>query len=75
MSAHTFKRVYRGSGIEGRVTPTCFCGWIGRTEYAWNDWQMTNVAKQETEHLFKSASDRKERAMDFNEREFIRTQT
>lgn len=44
------KREYTGEGIELGITPTCSCGWRGHTEYAWNDWQMTNVAEQEQAH-------------------------
>lgn len=54
MSTHTCNRDTReriGEGIEGGVTPVCTCGWRGRTEYAWNDWQMTNVSDQEQDHL------------------------
>ncbi len=50
-STHTLKRLYTGEGIEGGVQPSCSCGWTGRVEHAWNDWQMTNVAEQEREHL------------------------
>lgn len=49
---HSLKREYAGGDtIEGSITPTCSCGWKGRAEYAWNDWQHTNVADQEKEHL------------------------
>lgn len=50
MTLHSFKREYKGEGIEQGITPTCSCGWKGREEFAWNDWQMTNVADQESQH-------------------------
>lgn len=50
MKTLRYKREYTGEGIEQGITPTCSCGWRGRTEYAWNDWQMTNIAEQEQEH-------------------------
>lgn len=51
MSDHILKRTYSGCNESRCITPTCSCGWVGRGEYAWNDWQMTNVAEQESEHL------------------------
>lgn len=47
---HVFSREYAGANEMSSVTPTCSCGWKGRSEYAYNDWQMTNVRDQESEH-------------------------
>lgn len=50
---HQLKREYAGEGIQGSITPTCSCGWKGRPEYAYEDYQHANVAEQEREHLRK----------------------
>jgi len=54
---HKFKRVGTGTGIESTITPTCSCGWTGRPEGAWNDWQHTNVAEQEQAHILNYTKD------------------
>ena len=49
-TAFKLEREYVGEGIERGITPICSCGWRGRTEYAYNDYQHTNVDEQEKEH-------------------------
>jgi len=49
---HVIHREKGGSGLESWIKPVCSCGWEGRREYAHNDWQMTNLAGQERDHLF-----------------------
>jgi len=51
---HILKRKYEGENEMGNITPTCSCGWIGRPEFAYNDYQYSNVNEQESEHLRKS---------------------
>ena len=48
---HKLKRLHTGKGITGKITPTCSCGWVGRGYEAHNDYQHTNVAEQEREHI------------------------
>jgi len=43
-------RLYRGTGITQGITPVCTCGWRGYEEFAYNDWQMTNLRDQELAH-------------------------
>lgn len=50
---HKLHREEGGGGMYGWIQPTCSCGWVGRAEYAYNDWQLTNVRDQEQEHLAK----------------------
>lgn len=47
---HIFRREHTGEGLMGKIIPTCSCGWRGRTEYAHNDSQFTNLTEQEKEH-------------------------
>jgi hypothetical protein len=49
-SAHTLKREYEGHAEKRAITPTCSCGWRGRAEYRWNDYQLANVTAQESDH-------------------------
>lgn len=49
---HSLKREYVGKNEGQIITPTCSCGWRGRGEPAYNDFQMTNVKEQENEHLW-----------------------
>lgn len=51
---HDLVREKGGLGEESWIQPTCSCGWVGRKEYAYNDWQMTNVSEQEREHIRKA---------------------
>ena len=48
---HELKREHAGKHEMGSITPTCSCGWRGRTEYAYNDYQHTNVKEQEGDHM------------------------
>jgi hypothetical protein len=48
---HELKREHAGKAEMGSITPTCSCGWRGRTEYAYNDYQHTNVKEQEGDHI------------------------
>ena len=48
---HVLKRVYKGKGIEESITPTCSCGWQGCPEFAYDDYQYTNVKEQEVNHI------------------------
>ena len=48
---HELKRERAGKAEMGSITPTCSCGWRGRTEYAYNDYQHTNVKEQEGDHM------------------------
>lgn len=50
MSTYTMRREHAGSNEMQSITPVCSCGWRGRAEYAYNDWQHTNVKEQEAEH-------------------------
>ena len=49
--AHSIKREHGGSAESGWIMPTCSCGWRGRKEYAYNDYQYTNAKEQEAEHF------------------------
>ena len=33
------------------IQPTCSCGWEGRKEFAYNDYQHSNVIEQEEQHV------------------------
>lgn len=48
---HRLKRLYDGKHEGGSITPTCSCGWKGRPEYAYDDYQHTQVQEQEIQHL------------------------
>lgn len=48
---HKLHRETGGEGMYEWIQPTCSCGWVGRKEYAYNDYQHTNVTEQEQEHL------------------------
>ena len=48
---HELKRERAGKAEMGSITPTCSCGWRGRTEYAYNDYCHTNVKEQEGDHI------------------------
>lgn len=50
-TSHKIKRVYCESGMESWIQPACSCGWEGRKEYAYEDWQMTNLHEQEQQHI------------------------
>lgn len=50
---HELQRKYNGQNEMGSITPTCSCGWVGRAEYAYNDYQRSNVKEQESEHFAK----------------------
>jgi hypothetical protein len=47
---HTLTREYAGREEMRSITPVCSCGWRGRAEYAYNDYQHTNVREQESAH-------------------------
>jgi len=51
---HELKRERAGKAEMGSITPTCSCGWRGRTEYAYNDYCHTNVREQEGDHIRKA---------------------
>jgi hypothetical protein len=51
---HELKRERAGKAEMGSITPTCSCGWRGRTEYAYNDYCHTNVKEQEGGHIRKA---------------------
>jgi hypothetical protein len=51
---HELKRERAGKAEMGSITPTCSCGWRGRTEYAYNDYCNTNVKEQEGDHIRKA---------------------
>jgi len=51
MNNHNITRESGGKFESGWVQPKCSCGWVGRKEYAYNDWQMTNVKDQEDNHF------------------------
>ncbi|MDZ4344696.1 MAG: hypothetical protein U1E51_19920 [Candidatus Binatia bacterium] len=51
MKEHELKREYAGKEEMGSITPTCSCGWRGRAEFAYNDYQFSNVKDQESEHI------------------------
>lgn len=48
---HVISRDSGGQGISGWIRPKCSCGWVGTTEYAYEDYQHTNVEKQEGQHV------------------------
>lgn len=48
---HVLTRKYGGENITGWIQPTCSCGWEGRKEYAYEDYQHTNVKEQESDHI------------------------
>jgi hypothetical protein len=45
------KRQTGGSNETSWIQPTCACGWEGRREYAYEDYQYSNVREQESEHI------------------------
>ena len=51
MQKHELKREHAGNAEMGSITPTCSCGWRGRTEYTYNDYCHTNVKEQEGDHI------------------------
>lgn len=51
METHKLKRNEGGEGMMGWIQPKCSCGWEGRKEYAYGDYQYTNVQAQEKWHL------------------------
>jgi len=51
MTEHKIRRERGGSGMMSWIQPVCSCGWVGRKEYAYADWQMANVEEQEADHL------------------------
>ena len=51
---HELNRECVGEAESGSITPTCSCGWIGRTAYVYNDYCYTNVKEQEYDHLRKA---------------------
>lgn len=51
---HELKRERAGKAEMGSITPTCSCGWRGRTEYAYNDYCHTNAKEQEDDHIRKA---------------------
>ena len=48
---HDIKKETGGKNESSWILPSCSCGWIGRKEYAYNDWQHTNVKEQIQEHM------------------------
>lgn len=56
MSDHKLNRNYGGSNEAGWIQPTCSCGWRGKKEFAYNDYQRRNVMQQEVAHIAKAMS-------------------
>jgi hypothetical protein len=48
---HLVREESTGSGIGDTRTPVCSCGWRGRPEGNWNDWQHENLREQQKAHL------------------------
>jgi hypothetical protein len=48
---HKFKREEGGSGPMAWIQPTCSCGWVGRKEYAYENYQYSNLREQADLHL------------------------
>ena len=65
---HELKREHAGKAEMGSITPTCSCGWRGRTEYAYNDYCHTNVKEQEGDHIRKAHRGELETANDLGNR-------
>lgn len=53
MSDHKLTLKTGGRMEMGWIQPVCTCGWEGRKEYAYNDYQHSNVREQEGEHIQK----------------------
>lgn len=49
--AHETTRDYGGEGMSAYIRPKCSCGWVGEAEYAYEDYQHTNVKEQEGRHI------------------------
>jgi len=54
MNKHNLKRRSGGQRESGWIQPVCSCGWEGRKEYAYEDYQHSNVRDQEVEHIQKT---------------------
>jgi len=52
---HELSQNTGGDGMMGWIQPTCSCGWVGIKEYAYNDYQHSNVREQESRHLRSAA--------------------
>lgn len=48
---HALREESTGAGIGDERTPVCSCGWRGRAEGNWNDWQHANLREQQQAHL------------------------
>jgi hypothetical protein len=42
---------HEGLGLDGKITPRCSCGWIGRAESESDDFAYTKVTRQIDWHL------------------------
>jgi hypothetical protein len=51
MDIHVLTREYEGCGEQRVITLACSCGWRSIGYVAHNDYQMTLVRQQETDHL------------------------
>lgn len=50
---HEITREYGGKAEMSYIQPKCSCGWAGEKVYAYNDYQLTLVKVQESDHLNK----------------------
>lgn len=50
---HEIMRLQGGHKETSWIQPACSCGWFGKKEYAYNDYQHTNVKEDIQEHLRK----------------------
>ena len=51
MKGHNIQRICGGPRTElGWKQLQCSCGWESRREYAYNDYQFSNLREQESQH-------------------------
>lgn len=51
MDEHKITRTFGGQMEMSWIQSVCTCGWKGRKEYAYNDYQRSNVRELELEHI------------------------
>jgi hypothetical protein len=48
---HRFARDRGGEGMSNWIQSRCTCGWKSKIEYAYEDYQHTNISDQEGQHI------------------------
>jgi hypothetical protein len=49
---HHITRETSGDQFASYIQPVCTCGWKGRKQSCHNNWQMHDVARAITDHLY-----------------------